>query len=179
MSIFDKNKIEETEQKETKKITPLQLFQNDVIILEKIGLLQQKIDGMDKNNKKFLMAATMNDGRTEQLEQEIVNMKLGIIGLLDQIDILLTTVLSSEADNLKKGLKSYYGKVVKMASELGLKVINVTENMKFDSKEMECVKVVHLEEYEDDIVVELLQRGYIDMSSGNILRYAKVSVNKR
>lgn len=179
MSIFDKNKIEETEQKETKKITPLQLFQNDVIILEKIGLLQQKIDGMDKNNKKFLMAATMNDGRTEQLEQEIVNMKLGIIELLDQIDILLTTVLSSEADNLKKGLKSYYGKVVKMASELGLKVINVTENMKFDSKEMECVKVVHLEEYEDDIVVELLQRGYIDMSSGNILRYAKVSVNKR
>ena len=27
------------------------------------------------------MAATMNDGRAEQLEQEIVGMKLGIIGL--------------------------------------------------------------------------------------------------
>lgn len=181
MRVFVKNKVEteETEIRETKKITPLQLFQNDELILEKIELLQQKIDGMDKNNKKFLMAATMNDGRAEQLEQEIVDMKLGIIGLLDQIDILMTAVLSSEAGDLKKGLNSYYGKVFEIASGLGLEVINVAENMKFDSKEMECENTVHLDEYEDDTVVALLQRGYRDMSSGNILRYAKVSVNKR
>ena len=181
MGIFDKNKVEveESEQKETRKITPLQLFQNDEMILEKIELLQQKIDGMDKSNKKFLMAATMNDGRAEQLEQEIVDMKLGIIGLLDQIDILLTAVFSSEAGDLKKGLNSYYGKVMEIASGIGLEVINVAENMKFDSKEMECAEAVHLEGYEDDTVVALLQTGYRDMSSGNILRYAKVSVNKR
>lgn len=187
MGFLNKNKVdktegvvhEEVEQKEIKKITPLQLFQNDVLILEKIELLQQKIDGMDKNNKKFLMAATMNDGRAEQLEREIVDMKLGIIGLLDQIDILLTAILSSEADDLKKGLDSYYSKVVEIASGLGLEVINVAENMKFDSKEMECAEAVHLEEYEDDTVVALLQRGYRDISTGNILRYAKVSVNKR
>ncbi len=181
MGIFDKNKVEneEVEQKEIKKITPSQLFQNDMMILEKIELLQQKIDSMDKNNKKFLMTATMNDGRAEQLEQEMVDMKLGIIGLLDQIDVLMTAVLSSEADDLKKGLNSYYGKVVEIASGLGLQVINVTENMKFDSKEMESAEAVHLEDYEDDTVVALLQRGYRDASSGNILRYAKVSVNKR
>ena len=181
MGIFEKSKAEneEVEQKEVKKITPLQLFQNDVMILEKIELLQQKIDGMDKNNKKFLMAATMNDGRAEQLEQEIVDMKLGIIGLLDQIDVLMTAVLSSEVGDLKKGLNSYYGKVVEIASGLGLEVINVTENMKFDSKVMESAEAVHLEEYEDDVVVALLQRGYRDMNNGNILRCAKVSVNKR
>lgn len=181
MVFFDKNKVdvEETEQKETKKITPLQLFQNDVMILEKIGLLQQKIDVMDKNNRKFLMAATMNDGKAEQLGQEIVDMKLGIIRLLDQIDILLTAVLSSEADDLKKGLNSYYGKVAEIASGLNVEEIHIVENMKFNSKEMECAEVVHLEEYEDDTVVALLQRGYRDMSRGNILRYAKVSVNKR
>lgn len=187
MGFMNKNKVDKTEeaehqeveQKEIKKITPLQLFQNDVLILEKIELLQQKIDGMDKNNKKFLMAATINDGRTEQLKNDIVDMKLGIIGLLDQIDVLMTAVLSSEADDLKKGLNSYYGKVVEIASGLGLEVINVTENIKFDSNEMECAEAVHLEEYEDDTVVALLQRGYRDVSSGNILRYAKVSVNKR
>ena len=45
MGIFEKSKEEneEAEQKEVKKITPLQLFQNDVMILEKIELLQQKI----------------------------------------------------------------------------------------------------------------------------------------
>lgn len=32
--------------------------------------------------------------------------------------------------------------------------------MKFDSKEMECENTVHLEEYEDDTVVAILQRGY-------------------
>ena len=143
--------------------TPLQLFQNDEMILEKIELLQQKIDGMDKNNKKFLMAATMNDGRAEKLEQEIVDMKLGIIGLLDQIDILMTAVLSSEAGDLKKGLNSYYGKVVEIASGLGLEAISVAENMKFDSKVMESADAVQLEEYEDDVVVALLQRGYRDL----------------
>lgn len=67
MRVFGKNKVEteETEIREAKKITPLQLFQNDELILEKIELLQQKIDGIDKNNKKFLMAANMNDGRAE------------------------------------------------------------------------------------------------------------------
>lgn len=180
MGIFDKSKseVEDAEQKVVKKITALQLFQNDVVILEKIELLQQKIEGIDKNNKKFLMAATMNDGRVEQLEQEIVDMKLGIINLLDQIDVLISAMLASEAHDLKKGLSSYYNKVIEITSGLGLDVINATENMKFDSKEMECTEVVHLEEHEDDTVVVLLQRGYKDMSSGKILRYAKVSVNK-
>ena len=179
MRVFGKNKVEteETEIREAKKITPLQLFQNDELILEKIELLQQKIDGID--NKKFLMAANMNDGRAEQLEQGIVDMKLKIIGLLDQIDILLTAVLSSDANDLKKGLNSYYNKVVEIASGLGLEVINVAENMKFDSKIMECKEAVHLEDYEDDAVVSVLQRGYRDIRSGNILRYAKVSVNKQ
>ena len=164
MRVFGKNKAEteETEIRETKKITPLQLFQNDELILEKIELLQQKIDGMDKNNKKFLMAANMNDGRAEQLEQGIVDMKLKIIGLLDQIDILLTAVFSSDANDLKKGLNSYYNQVVEIASGLGLEVINVAENMKFDSKIMECKEAVHLEDYEDDAVVSVLQRGYAE-----------------
>ncbi len=41
MRVFGKNKVEteETEIRETKKITPLQLFQNDELILEKIELL--------------------------------------------------------------------------------------------------------------------------------------------
>ena len=51
--------------------------------------------------------------------------------------------------------------------------------MKFDSKIMECKEAVHLEDYEDDAVVSVLQRGYRDIRSGNILRYAKVSVNKQ
>ncbi len=179
MSIFEKNKVEVSEQKDKKKSGAVQLLENDRLILEMLETLTQKLDGMDKNNKKFLMAATMNDGRTEQLEHDIVDMKMGIIGLLDQIDVLLTAILSSESEDLKKGLNSYYRKVQEIACGLGLEVINVTENMKFNSKEMESAEEVQLEDYEDDTVVALLQRGYRDISSGNVLRYAKVSVNKR
>ena len=50
MRVFVKNKVEteETEIRETKKITPLQLFQNDELILEKIELLT----GMNLSSKK-------------------------------------------------------------------------------------------------------------------------------
>ena len=190
MNIFEKSKAEvdsaqqkeikkTTAQKEAKKVTVSQLFQNDMLLLEKMELLQQKMDVMDKNNKKFLMAATLNDGRAEQLEQEIVNMRLGVISLIDQIDILLSAVFASEAEELKKGVESSYTKIVEIASELGVEEINATENTKFDLKEMECEKAVYMEEYDDNTVVELIKKGYKDISTGKILRYAKVIVNKQ
>ena len=50
MGIFDKNKIkitDENEQNNADKITTLQLNENDLLILEKINLLQQSFDGMN------------------------------------------------------------------------------------------------------------------------------------
>ncbi len=177
------NKKEEKNEKEAescagRKARVAELLQKDVEILESIKILQQKIENMDKNNKKFLMAATMSDGRMEQREQEIANMKMNTIRLLDQIDVLLSAVSSSEAEGLKRGLDSYYSKITEIISEMGLEEITVENNMKFDSKEQECVEAVHLEGYEDDTVVRLLQRGYRDKNSGKIVRCAKVSVNK-
>lgn len=182
MSIIRKAEEESAEHaavKKEKKVNAAQLLENDMEILKGLELLHQKVDSMDKNNKKFLMAATMNDGRQEQLEQNIVEMKLGVIGLLDQIDVLLSAVVSSEAEALKKGLDSYYAKITEIASGLGLEEIPVINDMKFDSREQECAEVVHSEEYGDDIVVALLQRGYRDKDSGKILRCAKVTVNKK
>lgn len=181
--IFSENRIESVEQKMEKKAEKkkqlVQLLENDTAILEKIELLYDKVDNMDKTNKKFLMAATINDGRSEQLEKDIVKMKMGIIELLDQIDMLLSVAFLNESEDLKKGLDLYYRKVADIASGLGIEEIPVATNMKFNPKEQECVEEVHLEEYEDDRVTTLRERGYRDKSNGKILRCAKVSVNRQ
>ena len=179
-NFFSRNKeeAEYTERKENKRITASQLQDNDMAILEQIESLHQKIDGMDRNNKKFLMAATMNDGRSEKLEQDIINMKMGVIELLDQIDVLLSAVFSSEAENLKKGLHAYYNKIAEIASGLGLEEIKAAEGMKFNPEEMECTEAVHLDGRGDDTVVAFTQRGYRDKNNGKLLRCAKVTVNR-
>lgn len=178
VSSRNKEEAEYTERKENKKITASQLQDNDMTILEQIESLHQKIDSMDKNNKKFLMAATMNDGLSEKLERDIVSMKMGVIELLDQIDALLAAVFSSEAENLKKALPAYCNKIMEIASGLGLEEIKVAEGMEFNPKEMECTEEVHLDGRGDDTVVAFLQRGYRDKNNGKLLRCAKVTVNR-
>ena len=153
-----------------------QLLENDMAILEKIDLIYQRIDGMEKSNKKFFMVTTGN--RIEQLENQIVNMKRGMIELLDQIDFLMSAVAVSGAEDLQKGMMPYYGKVFEIASKLGVEEIPFKENTLFNAKEQECVEQVFMDGYEDDYVVELVRRGYRDKESGQILRYMKVTVNK-
>lgn len=175
----DKSKCEENVHKEENEITSLQLNQNDMMILEKMELLQNTIEGMDKNNKKFLMISTMNDDRVEHLEKKMIDMKLEIIDLLDQIDNLMTAIDLSDADDLKNGLNMFYNNVMEKVTNLGIEVLNVMPNMKFDPRKMDCKDVVWLEEYEDEVVVKVYSKGYKDIYSGNVLRYASVSENKR
>lgn len=154
------------------------LGKNDEEILLRLEVLQQKLDSMDKANKKFLMAATMNDGRSEALEKENLTLKKGIISLLDQFDVLIQAIYSSDADSLKGGLASSYDEITRIIAGLGLEEIPVESGAAFNSNEQECVETVHLEGKEDDTVADYLQRGYRDINTGNILRYAKVTVNK-
>lgn len=181
MGIFDKNKIkitDENEQNNADKITTLQLNENDLLILEKINLLQQSFDGMKKDNKKALMMGAMNDEKIKKYENKIVDMKLGIIRLLDQIDDLISAVATCEVEYLKQGLVSYNNKVTEIANSLEIEVLDVAQNMKFNPRIMDAKEKVSMEEFDDDVVVDIYKRGYRDSSNGNILRYAIVSVNK-
>lgn len=148
-------------------------------ILAGINDLKIKMDTMDNNNKKYFNTAKIKEEKTEKLENEISEMKIGIISLLDQIDVLLSAVYDSETKNIKNGLKSYYRKVVEIRNGLGIEEIPVSVGKKFNPKTQECKETADAAEYEEDTVVKMIQRGYIDKKSGNILRCAKVMVNKR
>lgn len=185
MAIFSKSKTETellagektmTTSEEGRKEEVERLLENDLAILEKIDLIYQRIDGMEKSNKKFLMITTGN--RIEQLEKQLVDMKRGIIELLDQIDFLMSAVAVSGTEDLQKGMMPYYGKVFEIAAKLGIEEIPFEEKSQFNAKEQECVDKVCVEGYEDDCVVELVRRGYRDKVNGQILRYMKVIVNK-
>ena len=61
---------------------------------------------------------------------------------------------------------------------MGLEEIVPQIGEPFNPKLQECKITVSEEQYGNDIVVSLVQRGYIDAKTGNILRYVGVSVNK-
>lgn len=183
MVFWDNNKhgkqvVNDNEPNDANRITSLQLHENDLLILEKMNLLQQTIEGMNKDNKKALMMGTLNDEKIKHLENKILDMKLGVIDLLDLIDVLMTAVNSCEVEYLKQGLGSYNNKILEIAGNLDIEMLNVVPNVKFNPKEMDCKKKVCMEEYDDDVVVEIARKGYRDIGSGNILRYAVVCVNK-
>lgn len=184
MGLFDKIKMEaDMETKDAvskeKKVSVAELLKNDEAILEGISVLIQKMDSMDKNNKKFLMAATISDERTEHLEETIHHMKMGVIALLDQIDFMMSAVCSGKENELVQGFTVFQHKIAEIITDMGLEEIPVTEKMKFNSKEQECSHTEHREDYEDEVIVALLHRGYRDKKNGKILRFAAVSVNKR
>lgn len=164
-------------------VSMTQLLQCDTAILEGLQILCDKmcdmdikISNIDKSNKKFLMSAAIQ--KTELLEKQIADQKMNVIYLLDQIDVLVKAIQASKAEDLKQGLVSYRHRVLEIVSSLGLEEIEVKRGMEFNSKEHDCKDVVHLKGYEDDVIVDLLKRGYRDRVTGGILRYAQVTVNK-
>ena len=180
MSVLKKKNEEKDElvNETDEQITEMQLIENDLIIIEQIQQLHDKIDGMAKNNKKFLMASTMNDGRVEKLEKEISELKLNVINLLDHIEILQSAIQKSDLETLKSGMGVYNKKIVEITSTIGLQPIVINEKTKFDALEMECTKFVTDEKHGDQEVVSIEKSGYKDVNTGRVLRYAKVIVNK-
>lgn len=151
-----------------------QLLANDEDILQVISELLQKVDLMDKSNKKFLMAATMNDGKTEQLQNQVYQLKMGMIEMIDQIDYMM----AAQNESINKGLEAFYKKISEIRLSLGIEEIEVICRQTYNPNEQECVEVVSQEDMEDGVIVGLIQKGYRDLSTKRTLRYAKVTVNQ-
>lgn len=163
----------------SKKVNQIKLLENDAAILESIQALYQKVDSMDKGNKKFLMAATLNGGKTEGLEKELYHMKMNMVALLDQIDLLVSAICSNNVEEMKQNLGVFRSKIVQLAVSSGLEEIEAECGSQFQAQEQECIESVSRMEQEDNTIVDLFQRGYRDKTNGKVLRCAKVSVNKR
>ena len=180
---IEEKALDEPNMNPEENVNMVQLLQCDVAILEglqtlcdKVCEMDNKLNTIDRNNKKFLMSAAVQ--KTELLEKQIADQKMNSIYLLDQIDVLVKAIQASKAEDLKQGLVSYRHRVLEIVASLGLEEIEVKRGMEFNSKEHDCKDVVHVKGYENDIIIDLLKRGYKDRTTGAILRYAHVTVNK-
>ncbi len=148
----------------------------DEQILDVLNHLRNKIDDMDKVNKKFLMAAS-NDNAKRQ-EEENHRLKQCIADMLDQMGMMVAAVQSGGTENLKQGTRQSWSRIVKLSEEVGLYILSANPGEPFNPTEQKCLKTACRPDMEDGVVVELLMPGFIDRSSGHVLRYAQVTVNK-
>ncbi len=144
-------------------------------ILARLDLLHDKLDAMDKSNKKFIMMATM--GRMDALEKENADMKMALISILDYTELLLSAVPLANEESLQDSMEKYYRKISRLTEPFGIQKIPVRVGDHFNPKEQECVDTAAREDCGDNTIVEIIQCGYLD-KAGSILRYAKVVVNK-
>lgn len=169
----------EKKQDNDRKIMKInQLFDDNKNIVKKLDEINEHIEEIGRINKKFLIAATMGDEKTEHLEKTIYKMKMGVIKLLDEMYVLIDGINSSRADDLKEGVPAFKKTISEIIKSFDIEEIAVDINMLFDPRKCDCKGEVCLDVYEDEVIVEVVRPGYIDKESGDILRYAQVIVNK-
>ena len=83
--------------------------------------------------------------------------------------------LSDEVSNFLKGFKMIYTRLIGVLDELEVKTIDV-EGMEFDPSVSEAVLTEHDENKPENVVLEVLKKGYT--YKGKLIRPAMVKVNK-
>ena len=84
--------------------------------------------------------------------------------------------LSDELSKFLSGFKMIYGNLVELLKKEDVKEIECLHKP-FDDNMMHAVLTDNVEEYEDNIVIDVMQKGY--MYKDKVIRPAMVKVNKR
>jgi molecular chaperone GrpE len=169
--------IQSSEKEEkTKRISASILLQNDQAILEQLDVLNKKIDSIDKNNKKFMMTASMN--KNEALEKKNASMKMSMITMLDQLYILLDSIYEKVDNDSKNGISMTVNAINGTLYDAEIEEIQVSIGDEFDPNIHQCVETVSDGESVQDTISAVVKRGYRDLATGLLLRPADVIVNK-
>lgn len=152
------------------------LIQNDMSILEQLDILNKKVDVIDRNNKKFLMTASMN--KNEELEKTVSSMKLGVIAILDQLDILVASLYDEAGEKTKDGIEMMMESIKNNLLNIGIEEIEVIVGDAFNPEIHKCLETVNDNSYGTDTITDLVKRGYKDTRNKLIIRPAEVVVNK-
>ena len=168
--IKEKTKENKKEKKHDSKKEELEIIKNKIIELE------------DKNVR--LQAEFMNY-RT-RTENEITNMfkyegENTIKELLEVVDDFERAIkmddndLTDEVSNFLKGFKMIYTRIITILDKLEVKAVEI-EGKEFDPNFAEAVLTEHDENKPENVVLEVLKKGYI--YKDKLIRPAMVKVNK-
>lgn len=154
-----------------------ELIEKNDVILHKIEELAEKVDLIDKNNKKFLMAASMN--KLNAQENKIKNMKLSVIDILDNVDVLLNQVEKLGDDTLNEGIGMISKGILDSLSDIDLEVIPTAVGDVFNPAIHNCIETGHKEDIAEDTILAINKKGYKDLENGLVIRTTEVVVNKK
>lgn len=160
----------------------------DAITAQANGLARQVEDlnkKIDELNNKLLLSQADNINYRKRKDEEVSNLLKysnqdiinDIILVLDNFDRAINiNNPSDEVKNFLVGFKMIYNQLVETLKNYGVSELDVL-NKPFDSNTCEAVLVDNNNELDNDLVVEVLLKGY--KLKDRVIRPAKVKVNKK
>lgn len=166
-TIENTENIEETEE-ETNEETEEDIIKQQEETIQQYKDKLQRIHADFENYKK----------RSEKERLEFVkyaNEGL-ILKVLEAYEDLERALEVKEDKNLREGVELIYKKMTKILEEEGVEPIE-TEHQKFDPYKHEALMTENNEEYENNEIIQDLQKGYT--LNSKVIRYSKVKVCKK
>lgn len=163
---MDKDK--KNEKKSDKKLEKLK---NEIKELEEKNLrIQAEMINMSKRQREEVEKIRQYDG-----ENIIINL-LPIIDNFERAIIFDDENLNDELSKFLSGFKMIYGNIASYLKSIGVDEIEAL-NQKFDPISMEAVSLANISDIDDDVVIDVFQKGY--NYKNKIIRPAMVRVNKK
>ncbi|OED29712.1 nucleotide exchange factor GrpE [Methanosphaera sp. WGK6] len=163
--------IEEQEEiNEKEKTEPTQ----EEIIKQQEETIQQYKDKLQRSRADFENFKK----RSEKEKQDFIkyaNEGL-ILNILEAYEDLGRSLEVKEDKNLREGVELIYKKLTKILQDEGVEEIK-TEHQKFDPYKHEALLTENNDEYENNEIIEDLQKGYT--LNSKVIRYSKVKVCKK
>ena len=150
---------------------------------EEISALSKELEGVRRERDEYLenmrrMKAELENSRTRLEREHARSVKLASERLVKELlPILDNLERALEADgDVKEGVEATREQLVGILSQEGLSPIS-SEGQHFDPAVHEALMSKSSDEYEEDTVIQTLERGYV--LNGKPIRPAKVVVSKR
>lgn len=166
-----------SEEKTTKK--PKKDNKKEQIINE----LKDKVSLLEDKNKRVQAEFINYMNRTEKEKsdllkydgEKVIKRMLDVTDDFERAILMDDNDLSDEVSNFLKGFKMIYTRLISVLDEMEVKTIDV-EGKEFDPSISEAVLTEHDENKPENVVLEVLKKGYT--YKDKLIRPAMVKVNK-
>ena len=147
---------------------------NDDIIKQQEETIQQYKDKMQR------MQADFENFKKRSEKERVEFVKYAneglILKVLEAYEDLERALEVKEDKNLREGVELIYKKMTKILEDEGVEEIE-TEHQKFDPYKHEALLTENNEDYENNEIIQDLQKGYT--LNSKVIRYSKVKVCKK
>lgn len=159
-------KKEKKNKKESAEI--LKLKEENLALNDKLLRVTAEMQNMKRRSSEELQRLLKYDG------ESFIKKVLPIIDNFERAINMDDANLEDEVSKFLSGFKMIYGNIVNILNEFEIQEIECVGKM-FDPTNMEAVLTDHVDDYEKDIVIDVLQKGYL--YKDKVIRPAMVKVN--